>query len=178
MAWKDKETRNAYARERNANKTPEQREKRRQYERERYKNNPEVRAKQRAASLAWLARNPPQYIADSLRGYWLKNRYQMTIEEYTKKLIEQNGHCALCSAVQGSEKRRMCVDHDHNCCPEPRSCGKCIRGILCHNCNRKIGFLEEMLLEGTVTANPETWAERALAYLKSYEKPIDNPSQT
>ncbi len=169
MAWKDTETRNTYARQRNANLTPEQKEKRRLYERARYKNNPAVREKQRAATLAWMARNPPQYVADSLRGYWLKNRYQMTIEEYTQKLIKQNGHCALCSAVQGSEKRRMCVDHDHTCCPEPRSCGKCIRGILCHNCNRKIGFLEEMLRESDLVPKINTWVESAIAYLLSYQ---------
>jgi hypothetical protein len=28
------------------------------------------------------------------------------------------------------------VDHDHACCQKKnRSCGKCIRGLLCHTCN-------------------------------------------
>jgi hypothetical protein len=168
MAWKDKETRNAYARARNANKTEEQKQKRREYERARYKNNPDVRQKQRAASLAWLARNPPQYVADSLRGYWLKSRYQITVEEYTAILIKQNGHCALCPTMQGETKRRMCVDHDHSCCPDVKSCGKCIRGILCGNCNRRVGFLEEMQREATVTPQAGSWTEAAINYLASY----------
>jgi Recombination endonuclease VII len=175
MAWKDNETRNAWARQRNANLTPEQREKRRQYERERYKNNPDVRKKQREASLAWLARNPPQYVKDSLRGYWLKNRYHITVEQYTEMLIKQGGHCALCPTTQGETKRRMCVDHDHVCCPGVQCCGKCIRGILCGNCNRKIGFLEELLREGTYVPNPGTWTEKALAYLASYAKVCVSP---
>ncbi len=168
MAWKDNETRNAYARIRNANKTEEQKEARRQHDRERYKNSPSIREKQRAATLAWVAKNPPQYVADSLRGYWLKNRYNLSIEGYTAKLIQQDGHCALCPTMQGETKRRMCVDHSHKCCAGIRCCGKCIRGILCGNCNRRIGFLEEMLCEGTITANPGTWLERALAYLAQY----------
>ena len=35
------------------------------------------------------------------------------------------------------------VDHDHACCPEGgRSCGKCIRGLLCMECNKYLGFYE------------------------------------
>lgn len=28
------------------------------------------------------------------------------------------------------------VDHDHACCPRSNSCGKCVRGILCRECNK------------------------------------------
>lgn len=27
------------------------------------------------------------------------------------------------------------VDHDHACCPTERSCGSCIRGVICRGCN-------------------------------------------
>jgi hypothetical protein len=36
------------------------------------------------------------------------------------------------------------VDHDHACCPGTRSCGKCIRGMLCNRCNTGLGmFLDD-----------------------------------
>ena len=35
------------------------------------------------------------------------------------------------------------VDHDHNCCPENKSCDKCVRGILCHKCNTALGLLDD-----------------------------------
>lgn len=57
---------------------------------------------------------------------------------------------ALVLAAQGTD-RPMCgacgaaddlkVDHDHACCPTQRSCGRCIRGYLCHPCNAAEGLL-------------------------------------
>lgn len=34
------------------------------------------------------------------------------------------------------------IDHDHQCCNGPGSCGKCIRGILCPPCNQVLGWIE------------------------------------
>lgn len=119
-------------------------------------------------------KTPRVHISDSLREPRLKYLYKMTVECYETKLKSQNGHCALCAAVQGSEMRRMSVDHDHACCAGHRSCGKCLRGIVCANCNRKLGFLENLLTEALVTPFPqligtlEPWTNKALRYLREY----------
>jgi hypothetical protein len=69
----------------------------------------------------------------------------ITIEQYNKLFRLQNGCCAICGTNKpgGHSKRYFAVDHDHSCCPGKKSCGKCIRGLLCFSCNLGIGFLQE-----------------------------------
>jgi hypothetical protein len=52
--------------------------------------------------------------------------------------------CDLCGSTE-----RLVFDHDHRCCPNPhkyskgKTCGKCLRGILCTVCNTTLGLLKE-----------------------------------
>lgn len=39
--------------------------------------------------------------------------------------------------------RTLVVDHDHGCCPGQKSCGNCIRGLLCDNCNIGLGHFKD-----------------------------------
>lgn len=39
------------------------------------------------------------------------------------------------------------VDHDHRCCDDHYSCGRCIRGIAHPHCNTRIGMLESLINE-------------------------------
>jgi hypothetical protein len=73
----------------------------------------------------------------------LKHRYNVTPEWFDATLEAQGGKCAICpSEISGTRGFRMSVDHDHACCPGSRSCGKCVRGILCLNCNNSLGWME------------------------------------
>jgi hypothetical protein len=49
--------------------------------------------------------------------------------------------CAVCGKTEG----RMCIDHDHACCPGQGSCGKCVRGVLCTKCNAALGMVDDSI---------------------------------
>jgi hypothetical protein len=66
------------------------------------------------------------------------NRYGLTTETYTALLIKQGGACATCEEFP-DESSNLHVDHDHACCPGTKSCGSCIRGLLCMKCNTILG---------------------------------------
>lgn len=66
-------------------------------------------------------------------------RYNITLEQYNQMREDQNYTCAICPKHESELTRGLQVDHDHNCCPGSGSCGKCIRGLLCHGCNTTLG---------------------------------------
>ena len=55
-----------------------------------------------------------------------------------------------------------CIDHDHSCCPESRSCGQCIRGVICSGCNTMLGCIETLLQRASMTEIHQYIAQRAL----------------
>lgn len=71
----------------------------------------------------------------------LEEKYHITSEMYDRKLEEQGGVCALCFNPPKSNIR-LHVDHDHSCCPGKKSCGKCVRSLLCFPCNGRLFVLE------------------------------------
>jgi hypothetical protein len=75
----------------------------------------------------------------SRKGEALKRKYGITLAQWENILMSQGGVCKICS----SDSPRFVVDHDHNCCKDKNTCGKCIRGIICENCNRALGLIKD-----------------------------------
>ncbi len=116
----------------------------RNYRRRRYKDDPEYRDQLLKASHQWVRDNPERRAVQSRRQH-LKARYKMTPEEYDCRLKNQGGVCVICKNPP-AKGQRLAVDHDHACCSGAKTCGKCIRGLLCHKCNRALGILEKYLV--------------------------------
>lgn len=65
--------------------------------------------------------------------------YKLTPDDYAVLLAVQGGGCAICG-TKPVDADSLHVDHDHACCPaRKRSCGKCVRGLLCGPCNVMLG---------------------------------------
>lgn len=98
----------------------------RRYQSEYRKRNPPKKAKPR-----------PYFHADLL-----KKVYGLSAERYAAMLAEQKGVCAICGNGCATGKP-LAVDHNHACCPTQKSCGSCIRGLLCAKCNTMLGFAKD-----------------------------------
>jgi hypothetical protein len=110
------------------------------------------RACARARSRKWSANNPEKNLAmqrkwrvDNLekcrakgrkwrsenlsacRESWLRYRFGISIEDYSRMFEQQGGRCAICQRHQTELKKTLHVDHDHKT-------GE-VRGLLCVRCN-------------------------------------------
>jgi hypothetical protein len=91
----------------------------------------------------------------------LKVRYKMDEVKYQSMLFEQEDKCAICGNPFTEDlKGKPHVDHSHACCPSERSCGKCVRALLCHKCNIVIAYAND---------NPRVLAE-AILYLNKHKE--------
>lgn len=93
-----------------------------EYQREYYERNP----KQKALN---VARN------NKSRPGW--KRHRMSEAQYTQMFNRFDGLCWSCK-----DRPVAVIDHDHSCCPK-HSCGQCVRGLLCAQCNTALGLLNE-----------------------------------
>lgn len=92
---------------------------------------------------------------DARRESQLKYKYNLTVEQYNQMLEDQDYVCAICFGVNEGEEN-LSVDHDHSCCPGIKSCGFCVRGLLCRRCNSGLGSFQDN----------ENFVQSALMYLQ------------
>lgn len=87
-------------------------------------------------------------------------KYGITTEQFDQMMIDCDGKCSICR----EDLERPCIDHDHACCPSSKkSCGKCVRGLLCPTCNLALGYMRDdpsRLIEAAKYLN--AWTGRSL----------------
>lgn len=78
----------------------------------------------------------------------LTKAYALSQEQFDAMLAAQGGVCAICSNPETRMVRGrpmpLSLDHDHACCPGRVTCGRCIRGLLCWECNNVLGKIEKL----------------------------------
>ena len=96
----------------------------------------------------------------NLKRITLKNAYKITPEQVEEKRELQNNSCAICKAVFTGTPY---IDHDHSCCPQSKkTCGKCVRGLLCRECNLGLGNFQD---------NPQA-LQNAILYLAEWTQKL------
>lgn len=84
--------------------------------------------------------NPTKH-RDRDRRNNLRKKFGITVEQYEALANKQGYRCAICKEPETfvhhrtGEPARLAVDHNHET--------GAVRGLLCSNCNRGIGFLNE-----------------------------------
>jgi hypothetical protein len=74
------------------------------------------------------------YCKECSRNSVVKSKYGLSTAEYRELIQAQEGKCAICAGTC-STNQRLCVDHCHKT--------GAVRGLLCNNCNRAIGLLQD-----------------------------------
>lgn len=69
----------------------------------------------------------------STRSFWLKRRYGVDAVQVEWMILQQGGKCAICRKRPAKH-----VDHDHE--------SNRVRGILCFNCNRGLGYFKDDII--------------------------------
>jgi hypothetical protein len=87
------------------------------------------------------------------RPYHRLKKYGLTKEACDILLRMQEGKCACCDELLNG---KFTVDHNHACCDSVQTCGKCIRGLLCMNCNAGLGNFKDDVM----------WLLKAICYLR------------
>ncbi len=105
------------------------------------KENPEkVRASRRESARRSSALLTPE----QRRANKLRENYKLTPDRYEELSQAQQHRCAVCGTHRDELNKPLFVDHDHGCCPQNKTtCGRCIRGLLCGNCNTALGMLRD-----------------------------------
>lgn len=72
---------------------------------------------------------------DKIKSSRLKYSFNIDLDQYNELFTKQNGCCAICEKHQTEFNKALAVDHDYDT--------NKIRGLLCANCNKGIGNLQE-----------------------------------
>lgn len=104
------------------------------------------------------------YCKDCSAARKWSEKYKVSGAQQGTLLAGQGNSCAFPGCGR-TDPRAWHMDHAHSCCPEGKSCGSCVRGVLCPSCNMHLVAGYEAL-----PREAQTWPEMN-AYLR--RRPIE-----
>lgn len=97
----------------------------------------------------YRAKNPAQFrtyesrrTPEQVKARRLRTTYQISLDAYFQMWADQGGRC-VCGDFLAMDWSEVHVDHDHTCCAGKKSCGQCVRGLLCPSCNSTLGYARD-----------------------------------
>lgn len=99
----------------------------------------------------------------------VEKNFELSQEDYDLIYESQGGRCFGCRYATGRGGKRLAVDHqhDHPGCEHPpeRGCPRCIRALLCGQCNQILGRYDVEALKRLIEVLEDPPARRVLATL-------------
>lgn len=103
--------------------------------RKKYRQQPHVKAHTSGYNKARRQKDP-KATKERDRKYTLMRYWGLTPIQFEELLKKHNSQCGICKKKdRSSDKKPLVIDHDH--------ATGAIRGLLCDNCNRGIGLLQD-----------------------------------
>ena len=88
---------------------------------------------------AYYKEHPDRYAKWAEAQGKMRYRKHGLTQVQIEAIVEANGSmCAVCGNRPWTD-----IDQDHRCCPGSYSCGECVRGLLCNQCNVAAGLLRD-----------------------------------
>ena len=80
-------------------------------------------------------RKEKDVMAKARRKSHLKIKYNLSVEDYNKMFLQQDGCCAICNKHQSLLNKKLFVDHCHKT--------EKVRKLLCYSCNTLLGMAKD-----------------------------------
>jgi len=77
----------------------------------------------------------PHLFKQKRKKAMLKEKFNMTVDQWDKLYENQAGKCDICGTHQSELRRALAVDHDH--------VTNKVRGLLCDSCNNGLGRFKD-----------------------------------
>lgn len=111
-------------------------------------------------------------ISKALHDKRIEQNFEIDGDTYWAIYDAQGGVCYGCGKAKGI-RRRLAVDHDHNCDaghPPEQGCRKCIRALLCAYCNEIVGRLNADALARLIVVLTDPPAQRILRAIMAIDE--------